>query len=157
DQKIDLINKLTASGVNKIETTSFVSPKAVPNLRDASDVMLGVNRHPDVTYTALIPNVYGAKRAVACDVDEVNLVVSVSQTHNWKNVRKNVYESFSEFEDISGMLAGTGVAINGSLATSFGCPFEGKIEDEEVLTLIDRYLELGALGITLADTTGMAT
>ncbi|MEN1968333.1 hydroxymethylglutaryl-CoA lyase [Lentibacillus sp. N15] len=156
-EKIDLINQLSAAGVNKIEATSFVSPKAIPKLRDAEDVMLGIDRKPGVTYTALIPNVKGAERAAACKVDEVNLVVSVSETHNRKNVRKTVEESFSGFADIVSFLSGTGISINGTLATSFGCPFEGAIAEDSVLALIDSYLELGADGITLADTTGMAT
>ncbi|GGB39351.1 hydroxymethylglutaryl-CoA lyase [Lentibacillus populi] len=157
EEKIDLINRLSAAGVDKIEATSFVSPKAIPNLRDAEDVMLGIDRKPDITYTALIPNVKGAERAAACKVDEVNLVVSASESHNQKNVRKSVDESFSGFTDITRFLAGTGIRINGSLATSFGCPFEGTIAENRVLGLIDKYLELGADGITLADTTGMAT
>lgn len=157
EEKIDLINLLSTAGVDKIEATSFVSPKAIPNLRDAEDVMLGIDRKPDVTYTALIPNVKGAERAAACKVDEVNLVVSASESHNQKNVRKSVDESFSGFTDITRFLAGTGIRINGSLATSFGCPFEGTIAENRVLGLIDKYLELGADGITLADTTGMAT
>ncbi|GAB3063619.1 hydroxymethylglutaryl-CoA lyase [Virgibacillus ainsalahensis] len=157
EKKIDLINRLSASGVDKIEATSFVSPKAIPNLKDAADVMLGIDRKPGVTYTTLIPNVKGAERAAACMVDEVNLVVSASESHNQKNVRKTVEESFSGFEDIASFLAGTGIRINGSLATSFGCPFEGNVAEDRVLGLIDKYLELGADGITLADTTGMAT
>ncbi|MTW85832.1 hydroxymethylglutaryl-CoA lyase [Virgibacillus dakarensis] len=156
-EKIDLINRLSAAGVDKIEATSFVSPKAIPNLRDAEDVMLGIDRKPGVTYTTLIPNVKGAERAAACKVDEVNLVVSASESHNQKNVRKSVDESFSGFTDITRFLASTGIRINGSLATSFGCPFEGTIAENRILGLIDKYLELGADGITLADTTGMAT
>ncbi|WP_449355233.1 hydroxymethylglutaryl-CoA lyase [Virgibacillus natechei] len=157
EKKIDLINRLSAAGVNKIEATSFVSPKAIPNLRDAEDVMLGIDRKPGVTYTTLIPNVKGAERAAACKVDEVNLVVSASESHNRKNVRKTVEESFSGFSDIASFLTGTGISINGSLATSFGCPFEGSVSEDRILGLINKYLELGADGITLADTTGMAT
>ncbi|TFJ92205.1 hydroxymethylglutaryl-CoA lyase [Lentibacillus salicampi] len=157
EQKIDLINRLSNSGVDKIEVTSFVSPKAVPNLRDAEDVMTGIDRKDGTVYAALVPNVKGAERAVACGTDEINLVVSASETHNQKNVRRTVNESFADFQKVANHLSGTGIKINGSLATSFGCPFEGKVEDDRVLNLVEDYLELGADGITLADTTGMAT
>src|SRR5690625_4572678 len=156
-QKVDLINRLSTTGVDKIEVTSFVSPKAVPNLKDAEEVMQGIDRNDSVTYTTLIPNVKGAERAAGCKTDEVNLVASVSETHNQKNVRQTVGESFSNFQDIASFLAGTGININGTLATAFGCPFEGSIDEDKVMILIDKYLELGAAGITLADTTGMAT
>ncbi|MFC7062400.1 hydroxymethylglutaryl-CoA lyase [Halobacillus seohaensis] len=157
DKKIDLINRMSDSGLDKIEVTSFVSPKAVPNLRDAKEVMDGIDRKPDVTYTTLIPNVKGAERAASCEADEVNLVASVSETHNQKNVRRTVEQSFADFKDISGFLSGTNIQINGTLATTFGCPFEGSIDEDRVMNLINEYLELGAKGITLADTTGMAT
>ncbi|SFJ53609.1 hydroxymethylglutaryl-CoA lyase [Halobacillus dabanensis] len=157
DKKIALIDRLSHAGVDKIEVTSFVSPKAVPNLRDAEEVMEGIERKEGVTYTTLIPNVKGAERAAFCKADEVNLVASVSETHNRKNVRRTVEESFSSFHDISSFLAGTGIAMNGTLATTFGCPFEGSIDENRVMELIDKYLELGADSITLADTTGMAT
>ncbi|WP_217700246.1 hydroxymethylglutaryl-CoA lyase [Halobacillus hunanensis] len=157
EQKIELINQLGAAGVDKIEVTSFVSPKAVPNLRDAEEVMNGIDRKPGVTYTTLIPNAKGAERAVVCEADEVNLVASVSDTHNLKNVRRTVDQSFADFDNIANVLSGTGIQINGTLATTFGCPFEGSIDENRVMTLIEHYLELGANGITLADTTGMAT
>src|SRR5699024_476022 len=80
NKKIELINKLSKVGLNKIEVTSFVSPKAVPNLRDAEEVMDGINRNPNITYSALVPNLIGARRAVECEVDEINLLVSASNT-----------------------------------------------------------------------------
>ncbi|GGF14723.1 hydroxymethylglutaryl-CoA lyase [Halobacillus andaensis] len=157
DEKVKLINKLSSTGVDKIEVTSFVSPKAVPNLRDAEEVMRRIDRQRGVTYTTLIPNIKGAERALECKADEVNLVASVSETHNRKNVRKTTDESFENFKDISSYLSGTNVQMNGTLATTFGCPFEGTIDEERVLSLIEQYLTLGVSGITLADTTGMAT
>jgi hydroxymethylglutaryl-CoA lyase len=157
EQKIDLINRLSSAGMDKIEVTSFVSPKAVPNLKDAEEVMRGIDRNKDAVYATLVPNVKGAERAVKCVVDEINLVVSVSETHNLKNVHHTIEQSFSGFKDIARFLSGTGITINGSLGTSFGCPFEGTVDEDKVLSLIDEYLELGAGGITIADTTGMAT
>ncbi|MFG6149360.1 hydroxymethylglutaryl-CoA lyase [Halobacillus sp. B23F22_1] len=157
DEKVKLINKLSSTGLDKIEVTSFVSPIAVPNLKDAEEVMRRIDRHPGVTYTTLIPNIKGAERALECKADEVNLVASVSETHNRKNVRKTPEESFENFKDISSYLSGTNVQMNGTLATTFGCPFEGSIDEGKVLHLIEQYVILGVAGITLADTTGMAT
>src|SRR5699024_3268204 len=85
----------------------------------------------------------GAERAAGCKTDEVNLVASVSETHNQKNVRQTVGESFSNFQDIASFLAGTGININGTLATAFGCPFEGSIDEDKVMILIDKYHHLG--------------
>jgi len=156
NKKIELINKLSKVGLNKIEVTSFVSPKAVPNLRDAEEVMDGINRNPNITYSALVPNLIGARRAVECEVDEINLLVSASNTHNLKNVNYTTEQTFEKFNEIIDYLSNKKISINGSLGTSFGCPFEGQIPAEHILNLIEKYFELGVFNITLADTTGMA-
>jgi hydroxymethylglutaryl-CoA lyase len=156
EQKIELIDRLSATGVAKIEATSFVSPKAVPNLRDAEEVMAGITRNPDVSYVALVPNARGAERALAADVDEMVLVVSVSETHNRANVRRTVEQSFAGFAEVLDVARGSGKAITGALATSFGCPFEGVIPEQQVMDGVARYVDLGVAGVTLADTTGMA-
>jgi hydroxymethylglutaryl-CoA lyase len=156
EQKIELIDRLSATGVAKIEATSFVSPKAVPNLRDAAEVMAGIARNPAVSYVALVPNARGAERALAADVDEMVLVVSVSETHNRANVRRTVAQSFAGFAEVFDVARGSGKAITGALATSFGCPFEGVIPEQQVLDGVARYVDLGVAGVTLADTTGMA-
>ncbi|QQK74695.1 hydroxymethylglutaryl-CoA lyase [Salicibibacter cibarius] len=157
EKKIELINRLSEAAVDKIEVTSFVSPKAVPNLSDAKEVMNGINRTPGVTYSALVLNLRGTERAAECGVEEVNLVVSVSNTHNKKNVRRTTEQSFENFQEMMDYLSSTKMSVNGTLATSFGCPYEGDVSEDKVLRLVDQYLELGATGITLADTTGMAT
>ena len=100
EQKIELIDRLSATGVAKIEATSFVSPKAVPNMRDAEAVMLGIRRDPAVRYVALVPNARGAERALGVKVDEIVLVVSVSETHNRANVRRSVAQSFDGFREV---------------------------------------------------------
>jgi hydroxymethylglutaryl-CoA lyase len=156
ERKIELIDALSDTGVAKIEVTSFVSPKAVPNLRDAEEVMSGIRRNPAVRYVALIANVKGVERAVAARVDEVNLVVSVSETHNRANVRRSTAASFEGFAEILRALAGTGIAATGSLSTAFGCPFEGEQAPARVMEFIERYVDLGVETVTLADTTGMA-
>jgi hydroxymethylglutaryl-CoA lyase len=154
--KIALINALSETGLAKIEVTSFVSPKAVPNLRDAEAVMAGITRRPGVIYSTLVPNVRGAERALACRSDEINLVVSASETHNRANVNRSVDLSLIEFAQIMRTAEGSGVSVNGSLSTSFGCPFEGDIPEARVMDLVARLVQLGVNGVTLADTTGMA-
>ncbi|TMG92485.1 MAG: hydroxymethylglutaryl-CoA lyase [Betaproteobacteria bacterium] len=156
ERKIELIDRLSATGVAKIEATSFVSPKAVPNLRDAEAVMAGIKRNPAVTYVALVPNARGAERALFADVDEIILVVSVSETHNRANVRRSVAESFAGFREVFDAVRGTRQTVVGALATSFGCPFEGVIPEQQVLDGVARYVDLGVNAVSLADTTGMA-
>src|SRR5699024_4947202 len=134
----------------------FVSPKAVPNLSDAKEVATSIKRQPDVTYVALVPNLRGAQDAIAANIDEINLVMSASETHNTKNVRQTKTESLQQFEQIIHETKGTDMLVNGSIATSFGCPFEGSISENEILSIIDSYVTMGMDSITLADTTGMA-
>ena len=155
EKKIDLINKLSHTGVSKIEVTSFVSPKAVPQLSDAEIVVNSIDRNQNITYVALVANLRGVERAVKTNIDEINLVMSASATHNKKNVNRTNEESLSEFKQIKEYLRGTKIKLNGTVATSFGCPFEGNISEDKVLRYIDEYLSLGMDSITLADTTGM--
>jgi len=154
--KIALIDQLSLAGFSRIEAGSFVSPKAIPALRDGDDVFRGIKRHPGVIYVALIPNLRGAQRAIDAGADELNLVMSASQTHNLANMRMRCEQSLTAFADVVAFAAGHPVSLNGSIATTFGCPFEGKIDEDRVLQIVDAYLELGMQGISLADTTGMA-
>ena len=154
--KIALIDQLSLAGFSRIEAGSFVSPKAIPALRDGDEVFRGIQRHPGVIYVALIPNLKGAQRAIDAGADELNLVMSASQTHNLANMRMRCEQSLSAFADVVSFASGSGVSLNGSIATTFGCPFEGKIDEDRVLQIVDAYLELGMQGISLADTTGMA-
>jgi hydroxymethylglutaryl-CoA lyase len=156
DAKIALVNALSACGFAKIEVTSFTSPKAIPALRDAEAVMHGIARRDGVVYTVLVPNVRGAERALSCGVDEVNLVMSVSETHNRANLRMSRDQSFAQLSDVIGVVKATPVAINVSLSTSMGCPMEGDVAVEEVLRWTGRFARLGVRGVTLCDTTGMA-
>lgn len=156
DAKIALVNTLSDCGFAKIEVTSFTSPKAIPALRDAEAVMHRITRKPGVVYTALVPNVRGAERALSCDVDEVNLVMSVSESHNLTNLRMTREESFAQLCDVIKVVKGTPVAINISLSTAMGCPMEGDVPAAEVLKWGHRFADLGVHGVTLCDTTGMA-
>ena len=156
DVKIALIDELSETGLAKIEVTAFVSPKAVPAMRDAAEVLARIKRAPDVTYTALVPNARGAEGAVAGNADEINIFMSASESHNLANVNKSTDASFEAFKELMRVVEGTGISVNGTISTSFGCPFEGRVEPARVMDFVQRYLDLGVSGVTLADTTGMA-
>jgi hydroxymethylglutaryl-CoA lyase len=154
--KINVINALSAAGAAAIEVTSFVHPKAVPQMADAEEVMLNIKRNPGTRYEVLVPNYRGAERALKTNPDQLNLVVSVSESHNRSNLRRGTFETLQEFIEVAKLSSEAGVPVRGGVATSFGCPFQGKVSLTRVLEVIDRYLNLGAESITLADTTGMA-
>jgi len=154
--KVALIDRLSNSGLAKIEVTSFVSPKAIPNLRDAEEVMRGIARNPQVTYVALVPNERGCERAIACDVDEINLVMSIGESHNLANMRMTCEQSLSQFRQVMGLVNGARTQVNGTIATAFVCPFEGVQPVYRVMWAAEQYLRMGMHSITLADTTGMA-
>lgn len=155
EHKITLIDALSRTGLAKIEATSFVSPKAIPPLADAERVMQGITRAPAVEYSVLVPNLRGAERALACQVDEINLVMSASATHNIANVRMSCDESLAQFSRIV-TFVGDRAPVNASLSTAFGCPFEGEISADRALELVARVVDLGIERIALCDTTGMA-
>jgi hydroxymethylglutaryl-CoA lyase len=156
DHKVALVNQLSQCGFAKIEVTSFTSPKAIPALRDAEAVMQRIARVPGVIYTVLVPNVRGAERALSCGVDEVNLVMSVSESHNRANLRMTREQSFAQLRGVVSVVRDTNVAVNVSLSTAMGCPMEGDLSFAEVLHWMQRFADLGVHGMTLCDTTGMA-
>jgi len=157
EDKIALVDALSEAGLSKIEVTAFVSPKAIPALRDAEQVLREIRRKPGVVYSALVPNVRGAERAVESRADELNLVMSASESHNLSNLRMTRDTSFASLAEVARAVQGTGVAINVSLSCAFGCPMEGDVPVQGVLDWCRRYVEeLGARGVTLCDTTGMA-
>jgi len=156
EDKIRLIDALSRTGLAKIEATSFTSPKAIPNLRDAEEVMRGIERVAGVGYVVLVPNEKGAERALACGVDEINLVLSASDSHGLANLRMTAERSLERFTNILGITKGSEVFVNASISTAFGCPFEGNVPFKRVLSITERLLALGVQGITLCDTTGMA-
>jgi hydroxymethylglutaryl-CoA lyase len=155
DIKVALIDKLSECGYAKVEVASFTSPKAIPMLRDAEEVMGGIRRAPGVAYTVLVPNVRGAERAMESRADELNIVMSTSETHNLANLRMPREKSFAGLKEVIG-LAASKVPVNVSLSTCFGCPMEGDVPQEEVLRWSARFSELGVRGLTICDTTGMA-
>lgn len=156
DDKIALIDRLGTLGYAKIEVTSFTSAKAIPALRDGEEVMQRIVRQPGVVYTALVPNVRGAQRALESRIDEFNVVMSVSQTHNLSNLRMTREQSFAQLADVIALAKEAKVPVNVSLSCVFGCPMEGEVPLETVRGWVDRFAGLDVQGITLCDTTGMA-
>lgn len=152
--KVRFIGLLAASGLTTIEVTSFVSSKAVPQLADATETVAGLRDLP-ITAIALVPNLQGAKRAVAAGVRTLNFVLSVSASHNRSNVNRTREESVAELAEIVG-LAGEvpGLRVRASLATAFGCPFEGRVPIGEILRWVEAVARLGITEVTLADTVG---
>jgi len=156
-EKVALVNALSQAGMAKIEVTAFVSPQAIPALRDAEIVMRQIHRQPGVVYTALVPNVRGAERAIDAHVDEMNLVMSASESHNLSNLRMTREQSFKALSEVAQIARKAGVAVNVSLSCSFGCPMEGDVPEATVMDWSRRFVEdIGARGVTLCDTTGMA-
>jgi hydroxymethylglutaryl-CoA lyase len=156
EDKIALVDRLSQLGYAKIEVTSFTSPAAIPALADAEAVMRGIRREPGVVYTALVPNVRGAHRALDCGTDEFNLVMSASETHNLANLRMTREQSYAQLAQVVRLAQEAQVPVNVSLSTVFGCPMEGEIDPDGVIAWAGRFAELGVQGITLCDTTGMA-
>jgi len=156
--KVELINQLARTGLHRIEVTSFVSPKAVPALADANEVLAGIDRVPGVVYVALVPNVRGAQNAAATAKrpDEVNAVVSASETHNLANINRTHEQSLGELPTMVRVAHEAGMKITMSLSTTFGCPFEGHVHEDVVFDFVHRFRDAGFDGISLADTTGMA-
>ena len=155
DVKVALIDALSACGYAKIEATSFTSPKAIPMLRDAEEVMGRIQRVPGVEYTVLVPNLRGAERALESRADELNLVMSVSETHNLANLRMPRARSWAALGEVIRSVDGR-TPINVSLSCAFGCPMEGEVPEAELLLWAERFAGLGVRGLTICDTTGMA-
>lgn len=155
DDKVALIDLLSDCGFAKIEVTSFTSPKAIPMLRDAEEVMGRIRRVPGVELTVLVPNRRGAERALESRADELNLVMSVSETHNRANLRMSRQDSFAALHDVITLVDGR-TPINVSLSCSFGCPMEGEVPLATLQHWARAFADLGVRGLTICDTTGMA-
>lgn len=156
DRKIAIGQAIIGSGVRRIEATSFVSPRAVPALADAAEVIAGL-KGQGARLSALAPNPRGAERAAEAGVDEVVVFVSASETHNRMNVNRTVAESLEGIQRIADIAQGAGATLRGAVATSFGCPFEGDVAPEQVARVVEFYAASGVREVTLGDTTGMAT
>jgi len=157
ETKIEIIEGLIEAGVKKIQAGSFVSPKAIPQMKDAKEVfqyLLEKYKNSDISFLALVPNYRGAENAYNTGVKEVSYVISVSCSHNKANVNKSHDESFAELEKILKELPELNVTLD--VATAFGCPFEGEVELKELLAFIDRAYRIGIREFNLCDTIGVA-
>jgi hydroxymethylglutaryl-CoA lyase len=157
ERRIALIDALSGTGLRRIEAAAFVSPAAIPPMAGSELVMAGITRAPAVVYSALVPNPKGAERAVEAEADELELVVSASETHNQKNVRRSVAESLTAARDVVVIGHDGGVEVEAIVSTAFGCPYEGDVAPERVAQVAGHLLDAGADRLSFGDTTGMAT
>jgi len=155
DQKVSLINSLATTGLEYIEVGAFVRPENVPQMADTAAVFARLERRPGVIYSAIAPNVTGARRAVEAGADSVQVFLSASESHNQSNVNMGIAQSLEQAAQIAPIVRGAGRHFDAVLSVVFGCPFEGDVPIERVLELCARLLDLGAEQITLGDTTGM--
>jgi hydroxymethylglutaryl-CoA lyase len=153
--KVALIERLIASGVRRIEATSFVHPKRVPQMADAEAVMAAVPRRDDVSYIGLVLNRRGLDRALAAGVDEVNAVVVASDTFNRRNQGVGTEESLDDWAAIADAAHAAGVRASLTIAAAFGCPFEGEVPAERVIDIAGRALQAGPDELAIADTIGV--
>ncbi len=155
--KVELIDALSKTGVGRIEAVSFVHPRAIPQMADADEVWASVHRNESVRYSALVPNLRGAERAIAAGFPEIEAVVSASDTHNKKNVNRTTAESLEEIEQVIVLAHERGATCQVIVSTAFGCPYEGDVPVGRVLWVVDRAVAAGADSVSFGDTTGMAT
>ena len=158
DAKVAIIKKLAEAGFKRIEAVSFVSPKAIPQMADAKDVMLAVKdtlKAHGVRSVALVPNARGVETAVECGIDELTYVISVSEKHNMANVRRTPDESLAQFKELAGQY-GHQMRFRLALATALGCPFGEEIRTERVAEMVRFGLEQGCEEVMIADTVGMS-
>src|SRR5690349_9765545 len=157
DAKVALLDALSGTGVQRIEAVSFVRPSAIPQMADASEVWDGIARAPSVRYSALVPNLRGAQRALDAGLAELEAVVSASDTHNRKNVNRSTEESLDDIAAIIDQAHRQGVSCQVIVSTAWGCPYEGDVPVERVVRVAGRAIADGADSVSFGDTTGMAT
>jgi len=154
--KIRFIDALVAAGIRDIEITSFVSPKWIPQLADASEVARGVHRPPGVRMSALVPNRRGLDTALASGMKEVAVFLSASETHNKKNVNKTIAETLRAFDEVIPHAVASKVSVRAYVSTVFGCPYEGEVDPERAVALTGQLRDMGVYQVSLGDTIGVA-
>jgi len=155
--KIAVIDRLAEAGISKIEATSFVSPKVIPQMEDAALVMQGLHRRPGVTYSVLVPNDKGARRAVEAQADAMRVVICASETYNRRNVGMSVSESLENCRKILDLARSNYIQAEAIVALAFGCPLEGDVPEDRVLALAGKLAEMGYSEISIADSIGLAS
>ena len=157
EDKIALIDALSDTGLRRIEAVSFVSPKAIPNMADARAVWDGMTRRDGVFYSALVPNKRGAETAAGVGVDGMQVFTAASDSYNLRNVRKTVEESIPDVTAVVEVARGSGIPVEGTISTAFGCPYEGDVAPARVVEVSRWLVDAGISSISYGDTTGMGT
>ena len=157
DVKIELIDRLSDTGLQTIEATSFVSPKWVPQLADATDVYTTIKKKPGVRYPVLVPNLQGYERARAVGVREIAVFTAASEAFNRKNINASIDESIERFMPIMELAKADGVSVRGYVSTVLGCPYQGEVLVTDVVRVAKRIYELGCYEVSLGDTIGIGT
>ena len=155
EEKISLLDAIADAGARRIEATSFVSPKHVPQMRDAREVLAGCRRGAGAEYEALVPNARGMERALECELDRVMLFVAASETFNQKNMRASREKMLEAAREVAGMARDAGLKLRGGVVAAFGCPYEGRVPYGDVEWVVGEYADMGCEEIALADTVGM--
>ena len=155
--KVQLINRLADAGFANVEATSFVSPKWVPQMADAADVMADIHRKPGTIYSVLAPNMRGFDGALAAGADEIVIFGAASEAFSQKNINCSIAESIARFEPVAEAAKSAGLRLRGSISCSVGCPYQGEVAPSAVVDVARRYLELGCDEIDIADTIGVGT
>lgn len=156
EQKINIVRELANAGIQYIEITSFVHPKAIPQLKDAEVVVRRTADLKNIKFRALVPNVKGAQRAIDAGIKKMKLMLSATDSHSLANANCLVEEAIKGIEPIIQLAEKHKVEVGGSISVAFGCPYEGIVPVERLLTIIESYEKLGIKEVSLADTTGMA-
>jgi hydroxymethylglutaryl-CoA lyase len=155
--KIEFIERLAAAGLPAVETTSFVSPRWIPQLADAEEVFGGISRRPGVAYPVLVPNLKGLERAAAAGVEEIAVFTAASETFNQKNINASIAESLARIRELAAPALAQGMRIRGYISCVLGCPYEGAVEEHRVVEIAQALLELGCYEVSLGDTIGVGT
>lgn len=156
-QKVQFIQLLAAAGLPVVEATSFVSPRAIPQLSDAGEVMAALERRPGTSYPVLVPNLTGMERALAAGVDTVAVFTAASESFTRHNIHASIAESLEHFRPVVVRAQQAGVAVRGYISTVFGCPYEGAVDPRQVLQVARELLAMGISELSLGDTIGVAT
>jgi hydroxymethylglutaryl-CoA lyase len=155
--KVALIAALADAGLRRIEAGSFVSPKWISPLADSDQVFAKLPRRPGVTYSALVPNQKGLERALAAGAGEVAVFLSASETHNQKNINKSIAEALAEYRGVVAAARGAGLAVRGYLSVCWGCPYEGAVPVDRVVSIALELLKMGVYQVSLGDTIGVGS
>jgi len=158
--KVRLIEALSSAGLTRIEITSFVSPKWIPQLADADELAEEIemhHRHPGVTYSALVPNAKGLERAKRAKMEEIAVFLSSSETHNRKNINKTIAATMAAFEETIGPALAAGIRVRAYVSTVWGCPYEGEVDPKRSVAITKKLVEMGCYQVSISDTIGAGT